>query len=99
MNFVRVRLVSDGLRFSRHYFLKLKLNKMVRTGYEIPITERLKNLFFWFWGLIYLFFATIFNDPKALDRDQQRGTDRWGARGTGGNIHGLKRGGPSMGGG
>jgi hypothetical protein len=43
---------------------------MVKAGYEIPVTERLKNLFFWFWGLIYLFFATILNDPKNLDREQ-----------------------------
>jgi len=70
VNFNGVKFVSNRLRFSRHYFLKLKLNKMVRAGYEIPVTERLKNLFFWFWGLIYLFFATILNDPKNLDREQ-----------------------------
>jgi len=76
---------------------------MVRFGNQIPITERFKNFVIWFWGLIYLFVATIFSDPNRLGRDaNQNGTDRWGARGTGGsNIHGLKRGvsGPTMGGG
>ena len=73
---------------------------MVLTGNQIPFTERIRNFFFWFWGLIYLFFATVFSDPKDLEREQKRGTDRWGASGTGGNIHGLRRGGsgPAMGG-
>ncbi len=43
---------------------------MVKTGNQIPYIERLRNFFFWFWGLIYLFFATIFSDPKDLEREQ-----------------------------
>jgi len=49
---------------------------------------------------LYLFVATIFSDPGKLQTGG--GTDRWGARGTGGHkINGLKRGvsGPKMGGG
>ena len=58
---------------------------MVRVGSQIPITERFKNFIFWFWGIIYLFFASIFGMPKKNN----------------GKIHGVKRGvsGPMMGGG
>jgi len=69
---------------------------MVRTGWQIPITEHISNFFFAIWGLIYLFFATIFTDPKNLKERK-----KFGASGFGGNIHGIKRGGngPAMGGG
>jgi len=39
---------------------------MVRTGWQIPITERIWNFFITIWGIIYLFFATIFTDPRKL---------------------------------
>lgn len=40
---------------------------MVKTNYDIPITERIKNFVFWLWGLVYLFVATIFTDPAKLN--------------------------------
>jgi len=60
--------VSLGVLGFWGIFFLIKI-KMVLTGNQIPITERIRNFFYWFWGLIYLFFATIFNDPKDLARD------------------------------
>lgn len=64
---------------------------MVQTGYSIPITQRLSAAVFWLWGLIYLFFATIFTDHKKLNTDNfdSNGRPKWGAGGKGGNMHGL----------
>jgi len=39
---------------------------MVRTHADVPIMTRISNFFLYIWSLIYLFFATIFSDPKTL---------------------------------
>ena len=68
---------------------------MVLTSGETSIKNRFSNFLVWLWGLIYLFFSTIFTDHKKLGHNNinnHRG---------GGNMKGLggsKRG-PAMGGG
>jgi hypothetical protein len=66
---------------------------MVLTGRSIPIVDQIKLFFVAIFGYIYLFFATIFCDPKSLAQDHQPKNKRWGSSGTGGNIHGLSKGG------
>lgn len=72
---------------------------MVQTGRGIPVLEQIKIFWVALFGYLYLFFATIFSDPKTLAQDHQ--SKKWGAKGFGGNMHGMKRGGagPRMGGG
>jgi len=40
---------------------------MVYTKNNTPICMRLKDFFFSIYGLIYLFFASIFADPKLMN--------------------------------
>ena len=40
---------------------------MVLTSGTSPITSRISNFFMWLFGLIYLFFATIFSDPSKMN--------------------------------
>ena len=68
---------------------------MVLTSGETSIKNRFSNFLVWLWGLIYLFFSTIFTDHKKL------GHNNINNNGGGGNMKGLggsKRG-PKMGGG
>ena len=67
---------------------------MVLTSNETGISSRFSHFFFWLWGIMSLFFATIFNDPKKLD-------PKGGNFGNGGGkkMNGMQRKGPSMGGG
>ena len=75
---------------------------MVRTSQELPITERITNFFVMLWGLIYLFFASIFSSPKANNADSQNQARFGGGKfkGSSGNMRGLAKGGggPRMGG-
>ena len=69
---------------------------MVQTSNQIPITDRISNFLIWVWGLIYLFFATIFSDPKKMNVNSRGGSF---GNGKGPKMHGMKKAGPKMGGG
>jgi hypothetical protein len=71
---------------------------MVKTVNELPITTRLTNFLVYLWGLIYLFFASIFSDPSKRMVDRQNPQFRPSSGGR--NMNGLKKGGcgPAMGG-
>ena len=69
---------------------------MVQTSNTAPITDRISNFLMWVWGLIYLFFATIFTDPKKMNINSRSG--QFG-NGGGPKMNGLKKAGPKMGGG
>ena len=56
---------------------------MVLTSGEASISNRLSNFFIWLWGLIYLFFSTIFTDHKKLGHTSVNGG------GGGSNMKGL----------
>ena len=66
---------------------------MVQTSSTTSVVNRVSNFFFWLWGLIYLFFATIFTDPKA-----QKGNGQFGNGGAK-KMHGLRKPGPNIRGG
>ena len=68
---------------------------MVLTSGTTSISNRMTNFFMWFWGLIYLFFSTIFTDHKQLGHNNRSG----GSNSGGGNMKGLQKKGPKMGGG
>ena len=72
---------------------------MVKTVNELPLTTRITNFLVYFWGLIYLFFASIFMEPSKVMVDRNNPLARPGG-GANRNIHGLARGGsgPAMGG-
>ena len=61
--------------------------------------KRIENFLIWLWGLVYLFFATIFTDPKKVNVNQRGG--QFGNGGSKGNrnMHGLKSKGPNVRGG
>ena len=56
---------------------------MVLTSGEASYYNRLSNFFVWLWGLIYLFFSTIFTDHKKLGHTSVNGN------GGGPNMRGL----------
>ena len=68
---------------------------MVLTSSETSFCNRFTNLAIWLWGLIYLFFSTIFSDHKKL------GNTGSGSSTGGSKMNGLggKKQGPKMGGG
>ena len=68
---------------------------MVLTSGETSIQNRFSNFVIWLWGLIYLFFSTIFTDHKKLGHNSVNGN------GGGSNMKGLGGGGSKrvMGGG
>ena len=71
---------------------------MVQTSGTSPITDRISNFFMWLWGLLYLFFATIFMDPKKMDINPRSG--QFGNGGGGNkNMHGMRKAGPNVRGG
>ena len=40
---------------------------MVLTSSTTGFTNRISNFFFWIWGMIYLFFATIMSSKEGQD--------------------------------
>ena len=61
---------------------------MVQTSSTAGLVNRVQNFFFWLWGLIYLFFATIFTDHKKLGANPRSG--QFG-NGGGPKMHGMKK--------
>ena len=58
----------------------------------------MSNFLMWLWSLIYLFFATIFSDPKKMNVNPRSG--QFGNGGSGNKkMNGLKKAGPSVRGG
>ena len=41
---------------------------MVLTNNDVGVGDRFSNFFVWLWGLIYLFFSTIFSDPSKANK-------------------------------
>ena len=54
--------------------------------------DRISGLFVFIWGLIYLFFATIFSNPKANDFDSQNKARFGGGKGSK-TMKGISKGG------
>ena len=65
------------------------------------MTTRLSNFLIYVWGLIYLFFASIFMEPSQImvERSNPNAGPKRGT-GVGRNMHGLRTGGkgPALGG-
>ena len=60
---------------------------MVLTNNEVSVRSRFENFFVWLWGILYLFFATIFTDPSKANTGQQR-SGQFGNGGSGNKMHG-----------
>ena len=70
---------------------------MVLTSGTSPITSRISNFFMWLFGLIYLFFATIFSDPSKMNVNPR--STGFGNGGGDKKMHGMRKAGPNVRGG
>ena len=61
---------------------------MVLTNNDVSVRSRFENFFVWLWGMLYLFFATIFTDPSKANKSSG---GQFGNGGSGNKMHGQKK--------
>ena len=74
---------------------------MVKTVNELPVTTRFVNFLVYLWGLIYLFFASIFMEPSQIMVERNNPLARpTPGTGVGRNMNTMRSGGsgPALGG-